>query len=246
MSTGLRNVPGDGPAGPLKSALFITGTDTGVGKTVVAGAIAAALRERGLDIGVMKPLESGCERRNGRLVPADALFLRRLAGVRDPLDLVCPYRFAAPLAPALAAEEEGVEPRLQVIRAAFDQLSRRHEMMLVEGAGGLLAPALPDMFMADLARSLGAKLLLVARNRLGTINHTLLSLHYAHSAGLQVAGVVLNTTDPTEEPSTLSNAQAIEGWGRVRLLGTFPHLARLTRAALVRAAGALDLATLVQ
>lgn len=243
--------------------IFITGTDTGVGKTVVAGAIAAALRARGVDVGVMKPLESGCQRRNGRWLPTDALFLRRLAGSGDPLDLVCPYRFAAPLAPALAAEEEGVQPRLEVILEAFEALSRRHQAMLVEGAGGLLAPALSlaagppqgagpstgsgqGLFMADLARALGARLLIVARNRLGTINHTLLTLHYARTADLAVAGVVLNSAEPVDEPSMHSNAQAIERWGQVRLLGSLPYLRRLTRPALVQAAGSLDLKALVQ
>ncbi len=243
----------------LKPTIFITGTDTGVGKTVVAGAIAAALRARGVDVGVMKPLESGCARRNGRLLPADALLLRRLAGSGAPLDLVCPYRFAAPLAPALAAEEEGVQPRLAVIQEAFAELARRHQVVLVEGAGGLLVPALPSaqppgpgqgLFMADLARALSARLLIVARNRLGTINHTLLTLHYARTSGLAVAGVVLNSTEPVDEPSTHSNAQTIsdwgERWGQVRLLGSLPYLKRLTRPALVQAAGSLDLEALVR
>jgi dethiobiotin synthetase len=238
----------------MTTPIFITGTDTGVGKTVVAGAIAAALRARDVDVGVMKPLESGCEQRDGRLVPADAVVLRRLAGVRDSLDLICPYRFAAPLAPALAAAEEGVVPRLDVIQDAFNMLSERHEVMLVEGAGGLLVPALPGpaigpgrgMLMADLASALGARLLIVARNRLGTINHTLLTLYYAHTSGLEVAGVVLNAPDAAREPSTRSNARAIEEWGHARLLGSVPHLKSLTRQALAKAACRLDLTALVQ
>lgn len=233
-----------------RATIFVTGTDTGVGKTVVASAIAAALRSRSLDVGVMKPLESGCARQGGRLVPADALFLRRMAGSHDPLELVSPYRFEAPLAPALAASHEGITPRLQIIRAAFDELSRRHEILLVEGAGGLLVPALPGprrgLFMANLAQALGARLLIVARNRLGTINHTLLTLHYVRTTHLPLAGVVLNATDEADEPSTFSNAQAIEQWGKTRLLGTLPHLKRLTRHALERAGASLDLKAIVQ
>jgi dethiobiotin synthetase len=120
--------------------LFVTGTDTGIGKTYVACGIAAAWRTRGLDVGVMKPAETGCRARNGVLVPADAQKLLRASRAGDPIDLVNPYRFRLPLAPAVAAAQEGAPIRIAAILKAYRQLRKRHSRMLVEGAGGIMVP----------------------------------------------------------------------------------------------------------
>jgi dethiobiotin synthetase len=166
----------------------VTGTETGAGKSVVACALAAALRARGLDVGAMKPIETGV----GRGGPLDALALRRAAGAGDPLDDVCPQRFALPAAPTVAAEREGRRVDLRAVERAFRRLAARHELIVVEGAGGLLAPAATGATMADLAARLGLPLLLVTRAALGTINHTRLALEAAERRGLRVAGVVVS------------------------------------------------------
>jgi len=168
--------------------LFVTGTDTGVGKTVVTCALARGLRAAGVDVGVMKPVETGVPAAG----PEDARALRDAGGVEDPIELICPLRFGLPAAPLVAARAEGREPSLAAIREAFAALAKRHALMLVEGAGGLLVPFDERTDMADLARALDLPVLIVARTALGTINHTRLTLEAADARGLDVLGVVLS------------------------------------------------------
>jgi dethiobiotin synthetase len=170
--------------------VFVTGTDTGVGKTRVACALIAALREAGLDVGAMKPIETGV----GEAGPLDAIALRDASGARDPLEIVCPQPFALAAAPSVAARAERREVDLEAVRAAFERVASAREIVVVEGAGGLLVPIRVGFTMADLARELGLPLLIVARAALGTINHTSMTLEAAASNGLRVAGVVISHT----------------------------------------------------
>lgn len=223
-------------------ALFVTGTDTGVGKTVAACTVVRQLRARGVDVGVMKPVETGV----GPGGPLDALALREAAGSPDPLDDICPQRFALPAAPAVAAAHEGRDVDDDAIFRAFSRVKSRHELVLVEGAGGLLVPATRDLTMADLARELGAPLLVVARGALGTINHTLLTLDAADTRKLPVLGVILShTTGPLPAPDA-ANLDALRTTLGPRLLGELPPLARTSSPPLEaidihRLAGALNI-----
>jgi dethiobiotin synthetase len=194
----------------LAPSLFVTGTDTGVGKTVVACAIAERLRAQDVDVGVMKPIETGV----GSQGPLDAIALVESAGVTDPLDLVCPVRLALPTAPDVAAEAEGRTIDLEVVRGAFAALRARHDAVIVEGAGGLLVPIARGHTMADLARELRLPLLIVARGRLGTVNHTLLTVEVAAGRGLPIAGVVIS-----HGPVPLSHADTANLSTLRRLLG---------------------------
>lgn len=172
----------------MSAGVFISGTDTGVGKTVVTSALARGLRKASIDVGVMKPVETGVPDTG----PADALALIRAADVQDDLDLVCPLQFEMPAAPLAAARNEGREVAIEQIVGAYHELQRRHPFMLVEGAGGLLVPIDEKTTMADLAERLELPVLLVARASLGTINHTMLTLEACASRGLDVVGVVLS------------------------------------------------------
>lgn len=201
---------------------FVTGTDTGVGKTVVACALLRALRERGLEVGAMKPIETGV----GEEGPSDALALRAAAGGVDPLEDVCPQRFALPAAPTVAARGEGRRVNLETVRAAFSRLAARRGWLVVEGAGGLLAPAADRATMADLARELGLPLLVVARGALGTINHTRLTLEAAAARGLAVAGVVICHADGALSEADTANLAELRGALGERLVGEVPPLAR--------------------
>jgi len=222
--------------GHMGKGIFITGTDTGVGKTLVAAGLAAVLREKGIDVGVMKPAESGCRRENGLLIPGDALLLREMSGIQDELELVNPYSFDHPLAPALAAEIEGVEIRLEVIREAYLTLASRHDLVLVEGAGGMMVPLTPDRLMVDLVKELGGlPILIVTRMILGTLNHTLLSLYYARKEGIDVLGVVMNRTSPEEGLAESLNPQAMQRWGQVPFLGSLPFLPATNKESIVKA-----------
>src|SRR5438552_573884 len=187
----------------------------------------------------MKPVESGCPeagsarghrgnglglplsatRPVGRQIPADALQLLEASGSGDPLELVNPYAFEAPLAPALAAEREGVEVDLAHIGHCYAELAARHPLMIVEGAGGLLTPLTGELTMRELAAALGLPILIVARNALGTINHAALTVEAARSAG-PVLGIVLNHLTPEGDESAASNPASLQRWAGAPLLGT--------------------------
>jgi dethiobiotin synthetase len=200
--------------------VFVTGTDTGVGKTLVACALARPLRAQGVDVGAMKPVETGV----GADGPRDALALRAAAGANDPLELVCPFALALAAAPTVAAAAEGRTIELAAIERAFAELASRHACLVVEGAGGLLVPLTKDASMADLARRLRLPLLVVARARLGTINHTLLTLEAAQSRELTVAGVVISHTDGTLPAADAANLDALREALGALLVGEIPPL----------------------
>jgi dethiobiotin synthetase len=204
--------------------IFITGTDTGVGKTIIAAGLVAALKEQGIDVGVMKPLESGAPSFGSAPIPQDALYLKEIAGVHDDINLINSYCFQAPLAPGVAAEQAGVEVDLKRIKVQYDELKGRHQFMVIEGAGGLLVPIAQGILLPELIKLLDLPLLLVARASLGTINHTLLSLYYCQQEGLEVKGVIMSKSMPEADPSETSNPQVIVEWSAVPLLGTLPYL----------------------
>jgi dethiobiotin synthetase len=211
----------------MPKGIFITGTDTGVGKTYIACGLAAELRKRGIDVGVMKPAETGCRMRNNRLVPADAKRLMAAARVRDALSLVNPYPFRKPLAPAVAAEFEGkcIDP--EVIVSAFRALGRRHDFLIVEGAGGIMVPLRPDYTYRELARELGLPALIVARPSLGTINHTLLTIESLHHAGVTIAGVVINhSRDGVSGDAERTSPAMIERMSKEKILSVIRHIER--------------------
>lgn len=172
----------------MAGGLFITGTDTGVGKTVVSCALARGLRAAGVDVGVMKPAETGVLDAG----PLDALAMIRAAEVEDELELVCPIQFEMPAAPQASAIAANQVVSIGRIHDAFRELASRHSFMLVEGAGGLLVPLDEKTTMADLAEQLELPVLIVARASLGTINHTLLTLEACATRCLDVVGVVLS------------------------------------------------------
>ncbi|HZS62246.1 MAG TPA: dethiobiotin synthase [Gemmatimonadaceae bacterium] len=172
----------------------ITGTDTGVGKTVVACALIAALRDRGLSVAAMKPVETGVDNNE----PSDARRLWDAAGGHDSLDDVCPERFDEPLAPWVAARRAGRPIALSSIEAARTRLETGRDALIVEGAGGLLVPLTDGVAYDTLFRRWGLDCIIVAANRLGAVNHTLLTLRAARAAGLRVRAVVLNTLCPGE------------------------------------------------
>jgi dethiobiotin synthetase len=203
------------------AGLFVTGTDTGVGKTVVSCALARGLRKAGLDVGVMKPSETGVTTSG----PLDALALRDAAGVDDPLSLICPLQYTLPAAPEAAAASEGRPVSIDEIDRAYHALAARHEVLLVEGAGGLLVPLSEDFDMADLAARLELPVLLVARAELGTINHTLLSVEACLRRGLELVGVVISHSGGELSEADARNLQLLRARLGDLLIGELPPLA---------------------
>jgi dethiobiotin synthetase len=208
------------------SALFITGTDTGVGKTFVACALATALRARGRRVAVMKPVETGVERE-----PEDARRLAAAAADPAPLDDVCPYRLRAPLAPAVAAGLEGVTIDVERIVALVARRAAAADVLLVEGAGGLLVPVAGRTTWADVAARARLPVLIVAANRLGAINHCALTAQVATAAGLDVRGFVLSRPSADRDASATTNAEAIATLTGLRCLGVLDHRAAPAEAA---------------
>lgn len=189
--------------------LFIAGTDTGVGKTQVAAAIARQLTVQGRRVGVYKPAASGCDLRGGQLVSDDAERLWQAAGRPLSLEAVCPQRFAAPLAPHLAARAEGRQIDAVLLRKGLAVWTPRCDIVLVEGAGGLMSPLGDDEYVADLAADFGYPLVVVAANQIGVLNQTLQTLIAAavFRDGIDVAGIVLNHPRPDDgsDPSLATN-----------------------------------------
>lgn len=233
----------------MASGLFITGTGTGVGKTYVAALIARSLRRTGVRVGVYKPVASGCERRAGQLISPDALTLWEAAGRPGTPEQVCPQMFAAPLAPHLAAQAEGRRVDAALLREGIRYWKETSDVVIVEGAGGLMSPISDDDYNADLAAEFGYPLVVVTANELGTINATLQTLITArafrkgirystsHPAAsmvaspsenaacpLVVAGIVLNSPRRNlDDPSVLTNAYELSRRCYLPLLATVEH-----------------------
>ncbi len=225
-------------AARTRAAFFITATDTGIGKTFVAAGLACAFARAGADTGVMKPIATGCRRVRGHgsagsgpgscppehLVSADAEFLRQEANVRDDLDLINPIRYEEPLAPLVAARRCGRSVDLNEIVSAYDKLRKRHDILIVEGIGGLMVPIIEDYHVIDLIKTLEVPALLVTRPNLGTINHTLLSVREAKRAAVDLVGIVINHFEIFEKDAAMeTNAQIIEECTGVPVLGTVPY-----------------------
>jgi len=200
--------------------LFVTGTDTGVGKTLVACAVVRWLREHGKNAVGFKPIASGVM--NGRWEDADAL--HEASGRCEPLEKICPLRFKLPLAPTMAAAAEGIEPDLSVVRSTFTGLCNRHDAVIVEGIGGWLVPLDKNTLVADFAAQAGFPVLLVCRAGLGTINHTLLTLREIERAGLKCAGIVMNVTQVPDAGRVAGNTQEIERVSGAKVVAVMPYL----------------------
>jgi dethiobiotin synthetase len=208
----------------MGTGLFITGTDTGVGKTFVACGLASLLRESGYSVGVMKPAETGCVEKDGQFVPEDAVRLKEASGCDEPLENICPYRFKDPLAPSVAAERSGVAIDIDAIWRRYGGISSKHDITIVEGAGGLLVPILPHYTYADFAKLLKLPILVVAANRLGAINHLLLTLEHASCRDLRVLGYVLNHLESQTSLAAETNAEALRFLTAVPCLGEIPYI----------------------
>ncbi|MBD1372541.1 dethiobiotin synthase [Hazenella sp. IB182357] len=203
-----------------KRGMFVTGTGTDIGKTVITAGLSAALRERGLNIGVMKPVQSGFKSTDPS---SDAMRLRAWGGSKQSIDSIVTYSYETPVAPGLAARLANETIQQDKILAHLKTLTNQYEMVMVEGAGGLMVPLGENWTIADLAQSMGFPLLIVASATLGTVNHTLLTIHYARQLGLHPIGVILNgLRDGEKDPSISHNASYIESFGQVPVLGTVP------------------------
>lgn len=199
--------------------IFITGTDTGVGKTVVAAAVAYSIAATGKSVAVMKPVQTGTVLAH----TLDVQFVLRVLGREAPLEEVCPYTYQAPLSPFVASQLVGEEIRVERIISAMQALRSGHDFLVAEGAGGLLVPITRGYFIADLAKEMGLPLVVVSRPGLGMLNHTLLTLECARARGLEVAGIVINGFPQSPGLAERTNPKALSLHTDIPIIGVIPH-----------------------
>lgn len=208
------------------NGIFITGTDTGVGKTVVSAALLCALKSAGVDAVYMKPVQTGCLKKSGGLIAPDLDFVLSYSGflpTEKERKFMTPYRFLRACSPHLAAGLEKRTIRFSKIINSFNALKRRHDFVIVEGAGGVLTPLSRRLCMLDVMKKFALPIMLVARPGLGTINHTLLAIHEIRRFKLPISGVVLNYSSNTRKTIIEEdNRKTIERLGRVRVIVELP------------------------
>ena len=206
-------------------AIFVTGTDTGVGKTLVSACLAAYFsRMNALSVGVMKPFETGLPYSRTEFFPCDGLALKTASGSTDDISVITPCSFDLPLAPETAAHLEHKEVDLTPIDRAFREIVKSHDITIIEGAGGILVPIKEDFFFSDLILRWALPVVVVARLGLGTINHTLLTVRLLQSQGTIVIGVILNDTDGGDDVAGRTNPDMLRKYLTVPILGVLPYL----------------------
>jgi dethiobiotin synthetase len=206
---------------PFKG-IFVTGTDTGVGKTMVSAALAHFLTARGLKVGVMKPAESGVS--DPADLGDDGKLLQWAASSQDDLTEISPYRLRAPLAPAQAAEKEKCFIDFSRLVATAHTLGQRHDFLIIEGAGGLMTPLSGGLLMADLAKEIGLPLLVVTTARLGTLNQTLLTIFAARQMGIPVAGYMINRMPAQPDEAAERAPHTLSSLASADILGVLPEV----------------------
>jgi dethiobiotin synthetase len=218
--------------------LFVTGTDTGAGKSIVAAAICAALAARGERVAALKPVVTGLDEEPGEWRHDHELLAAVATADQRPED-VAPYRFGPAASPHLAAELAGTTIDTEALVAAADRAARGSDALVVEGVGGLMVPIAPRRMVRDLVMKLRLPLAIAARPGLGTINHTLLTVEAARAVGMRIAGIVLTPWPEDPDPVERSNRETVAELAGVPVTGL--PLATPSRRALARAGGRLPL-----
>ncbi|MCK5540957.1 MAG: dethiobiotin synthase [Deltaproteobacteria bacterium] len=208
----------------MNNGLFITGTDTGVGKTVVAATLAYALHQRRLNFHYIKPVESGISSRDYLETKSDAALVKRAGFLPEPLNEIVPFRFREPLAPLLAARREGIELSGNELSECIKTCIKTSELTLVEGAGGLLAPLCPDYLVIDLIKDLQLPVLVVCRTSLGALNHTLLTLDRLRLEGIHLIGIIANHLTAATGIAEESFLTQLSEFDPITVLGELPFL----------------------
>ncbi len=201
----------------MENGIFVTGSDTGVGKTVIAGAIAAVVQAQGVNTGVMKPFATGAKEIDGKLVSEDVEFLKKIIDTADDDDLINPIRFKPASAPTIAASKSGVSIDLDKIWNAYEALKDKHDFVVAEGIGGLMVPINDILFVGDMVRKMDLPLVIVSKHCLGAINHTLLTLEYAKSKNIRIKGIIINMLKDDD-----GFVREIGKYASAPILGTIP------------------------
>lgn len=212
----------------LKS-LFITGTDTDVGKTYITAGLAVAIRKMGIDVGVMKPFAAGTAQKNG-FKSEDIEILSNAAQINDPENLVNPQFFTIPASPYTAWKNLKVKPRISTILTSFKKLSKLHEMLLVEGMGGIMTPILKDYYITNLIKEMKIPTVIVTRSKIGTINHTMMTIKMCEKYKIPVKGIIINDFDSGYPITELK--RDLQNLAGIKVLGSIPFIKDMSNASL--------------
>jgi len=215
----------------LKS-LFITGTDTDVGKTYITAGLAVVIRKMGIDVGVMKPFAAGTAQKKG-YKSEDIKILSRAAQACDPENLVNPQFFPIPASPYTAWKNLKIKPKINSVLSSFKRLSKIHSMMLVEGMGGIMTPILKDYFVTDLIKDMKIPAVLVTRTKVGTVNHTMMTVKMCEKYKIPIKGIIINDfdSDGYKVKELTRDFKSLTG---VPILGSIPFIKDLSDASLYR------------
>ena len=212
-------------------SLFITGTDTDVGKTYITSGLAITLRKMGIDIGVMKPFAAGIAQEKG-YKSEDVEILCKSAQIHDPENLVNPQFFPIPASPYTAWKKLKIKPKIPIILSSFNKLSSIHEMMLVEGMGGILTPILKDYFVTNLIKDMKIPTIIVTRSKVGTVNHTLMTVKMCQKYKIPIKGIIINNFDKGYPINQLK--KDLENLTGIKVLGSIPFIKDMSDKSLYR------------
>ncbi len=212
-------------------SIFITGTDTDVGKTYITAGIAITLQKMGIDVGVMKPFAAGIAQKNG-FKSEDIEILSKAAKVNDPEKLVNPQFFPISASPYTAWKKLKIKPKISTILQSFRKLSNLHEMLLVEGMGGVMTPILNNYYITNLIKEMKIPTIIIARSKVGTVNHTIMTVKSCEKFKIPIKGIIINNFDKGYFIKQLKND--LEGLTGVKVLGSIPFLKDLSDASLYR------------
>lgn len=207
------------------NGFFVTGTDTGVGKTIIACGLAAVLKEKRFDVGVFKPLLSGISRDDPE---SDTSLLKKMSQTYLSHEDITPFEFKEPLAPYVAGKLEGKLIGFEEVLHHWEMIRGKHQYFIVEGAGGISVPLGENFLVSDLIKALDLPIVIVARPNLGTINHTFLTVQYAKSIGLRITGIVINGISDHPDLAEITNPKLIEELCGVPILGVTPKFNEIT------------------
>jgi len=214
----------------LKS-LFITGTDTDVGKTYIAAGLAVTFRKMGINVGVMKPFAAGAAQKKG-YKSKDIVIISKAAQACDPESLVNPQFFPIPASPYTAWKNLKIKPKISTILSSFKKLSKLHDMILVEGMGGIMTPILKDYYITNLIKEMKISTVIVTRSKVGTVNHTIMTVKMCEKYKIPVKGIIINNFEDGYPVKELTrDLQNLTG---VKVLGSIPFIKDMSDASLYR------------
>ena len=213
----------------MLQSLFITGTDTDVGKTYITAGLAASFYEMGVDIGVMKPFAAGTAQKKG-FKSEDVKILSDAAHVDDPENLINPQFFPIPASPYTAWKKLKTKPKISTILSSFKKLSKLHDVLLVEGMGGVMTPILKDYFITDLIKQMKIPTIIVTRTKVGTVNHTLMTVMMCKKYKIPIKGIIINNFDNGYPVNQLT--KDLENLTGVKVLGSIPFIKDMDNASL--------------